>query len=170
MMSLPVYVVNFDDLVREISIEGTEINIDTSNAEEILNQYFPEIIKILENINVADKEIAGVQKIKGFVSKGEKIVFRPDKDIFITGFSFSQNVFSCLDTWNVKVTNGESSFAVLENIYAKENLQHKYLDKFYTVPVGYSIIIQPSNSEDIEKVFWVDLEYIEREGKENGTN
>jgi hypothetical protein len=161
-MSIPVYVVNFDELAQALAINGTEINIDTTPIEDILNKYFPEIIDILKKL-LALKDIKGIQKVKGFAGVGEAFSFTPSKDILITGFSFSQSVFDggTMDYWDLSVNaGGTESISILENIYSKDTLQHKYFEKYYPVPAGYEIKIKPNNT-GITKAYWCDLEYLE---------
>lgn len=161
-MSILSYVVNFDELVNMIAIEGTEINIDTKNIEDILGKFFPDILAILEKIK-EQNIVEGIQKIKGFCSLGEVLEYRTEKDILITGITISQSIFNgCMDKWNIKVkSNDDNEFKILEDIYSKDSLQHKYFEKFYPIPQGYKLIIEPENTTNEDKAYWCDLEYLE---------
>jgi len=50
LMGLPTYVINFDELVQMIAIEGATVELDTTEIERILNRYFPELIDILNKL------------------------------------------------------------------------------------------------------------------------
>lgn len=168
-MPLPIYVVNFDELTDLLDTK-IESEFNTSAIEDILNEYFPQILDILEKIR-QQNDIKGIQKIKGFVTKGDAIKFRAEEDILITGITFSQSDFDlgCLDKWHIYMTlkgvQDEDNintviFNILEDVYSKDALQHKYFEKFYPVPKGYTVVMEPYNNKG-DKTFWVDLEYLE---------
>lgn len=159
-MSLPVIVLNFDEFLSNLSGEK-EFQINTSKMEETLNKYFPEILELLKKMKEQNIH-EGIQKIKGFMSNGNKIEFINDKDIKITGITFSQNVFDnrCEDRWNIYIDSKEALFKIFDNVYSKDSLQHKFFNKFYPVPKGHKLIIEPINTGE-NKNYWIDIEYLE---------
>ena len=163
-MGLATYVVNFDELVQMMAIDGVTVDLDTSEIERILERYFPELIDILNKL-AEDNEIKGTQRIKGFVTQGSPIVYTPPYNIVITGLTFSQDHFDGFinDRWNVVVSNGREEITLIDGIYAKNTLQHKHFERFYPVPKGYDIIIKPVTSSGV--TYWADLEYVEIAGE-----
>lgn len=160
-MGIPANIINFDEFISLLNVKR-EVEFDTTPIEDILNRYFPEIIHILNKIK-EQQEIKGIQRIKGFASSGEAIKYIPDYDILITGITISQSIFdrNCLDSWNIYISFEDNIFRILETIYSKDTLQHKYFTKHYPVPKGYTITMQPTNCIDIDKIYWIDLEYLE---------
>ncbi len=160
-MSLPVAVINFDEFLSLLE-KDIDIEIDTSSIEDILNYYFPQILDILNQIKEL-MEIKGIQKIKGFISNGEPIRFTPSENILITGITISQNIFNLWDKWDVYIIppNEDCALKILDNIYSKDSLQHKYFIKHYPVPAGYKILIEPNSYNTNDTTFWFDLEYLE---------
>lgn len=161
-MSLPVYVTNFDELMLAFG-DALNVQIDMSSVEDILNQHFPEIIDLLKRLQDQSRPTTGIQKIKGFAIIEDSAIYKPDKDILITGLTFSQDIFDRggFDKWQVMVTNGEESIILLEDVYAKDSLQHKHFEAFYLVPKGYEIIATITKSNTTDKVYWLDIEYLE---------
>jgi hypothetical protein len=159
-MGLPTYVANFDELIDMLDMSM----FDLSEIKDILNKYFPELIEILKKLSVLS-EIKGTQKIKGFSSQGEPVFFEAERDIVITGLTFSQNIFdgAVADRWSLKVANGSEQITLIDGVHSKDALQHKHFERFYPVPEGYEIIIEPITPLMYGKVFWVDVEYIEVE-------
>jgi len=135
LMGLPTYVINFEELVQMMAIEGATVELDTSEIERILNRYFPELIDILNKL-AKDNEIRGTQRIKGFVTQGSPVIYTAPYDLVVTGLTFSQNRFDGLihDRWNVSVANGGEKIILLDGIYSKDTLQHKHFERFYPVP------------------------------------
>lgn len=158
-MSLPVYVTNFDELLLSFA-EGINVQVDTSNLEDLLNKYFPELLELLKNLLT---KISGTQKMKGYAIISEPAIFTHEKDILITGLTFSQNYFdrAGFDKWKIEITNGEETITLLEDIYSKDSLQHKHFEVFYPVPTGYEVVATVTKSNNIEKVYWWDIEYLE---------
>lgn len=158
-MSLPVYVVNFDELIDDI---GSSINatVDTSDLEHLLKNYFDEILKLLEKLAVGYK---GTQKVKGFATKGEPICFAHESDVLITGITFSQSNFDLggFDKWNLKLVKGTDEVNTFEDVFSKDTLQHKYFERLLPIPQGYSLTATIEKSNDIDKVYWIDVEYLE---------
>ena len=178
-MALPVYVVNFDELLHSIALDNVNVEIDNSNIENLLNEYFPELLAAIRSISPSGG-IDGTQKIKGFASNGQKIFFTTDSLIALTGVTFSQSKFDacCMDRWYLKISKtmeieeieevveGEDSSiykdtTLLDGIFAKDALQHKHFERFYLVPPGGTIMIEPFNASAIAKTFWFDLEYLD---------
>ena len=157
-MSLLSYITNFDELIANFK-DSINLEIDTSNLENLLNKFFPELLDLLKKLLGTS---AGTQKIKGFATIEDPIIFSPEKDVLITGLTFSQDIFdrAGFDKWKVEIVNGDESIVVMEDIYSKDTLQHKHFEAFYPIPAGYKIVVTISKSNNVEKVYWVDIEYI----------
>lgn len=160
-MGLPVAVVNFDELLSLIGL-NKEIEFDTSRLEDLLNEYFPQVIEILRKIQ-EQQEVKGIQKIKGFYSNGEIIEYITETDILVTGITISQNIFDShsLDKWNISVSSEQNNFKIIDSLYSKDTLQHKFFEKFYPIPKRYKLTFEPINSTRLDIVYWIDLEYLE---------
>lgn len=138
-MSLPSYVINFDEL------------------QELLEDKF-------SNIMVKDlSSLFGLQKIKGFhmqipAIKGKYriIDFITTNNIVITGITYSQSAWKPTDFWELYV-NGEKLF---ETIYTKEIATQKNWKVIQPVNINTKIELILNNNSGNSRDVWVDLEYI----------
>ena len=168
---LLTYVVNFYELL-DLFKSNLHIEADTSSLESSLNKFFPELLNLLKELL---NGVQGVQRIQGFASAQESMVFTREKDVLITGLTFSQNVFdrAGFDKWTVEIVRseeninqdedyvGEKNLVLIENMYSKDILQHKHFEVFYPLPAGYKLVATVTKSNSTRKVYWWDVEYIE---------
>lgn len=138
-MSLPSYVINFDEL------------------KELLEDKF-------SNIVVKDlSSLYGLQKIKGFhqqipaLRARYRIVdFIVPNNIVITGITYSQSAWKPIDCWELFV--GEEK--IFDTIYTKEVATHKNWKVIQPVNQGTKIELILNNNSGNSRDVWVDLEYI----------
>ena len=172
-MSVPSYILNWDEFATELAkgITIDNVNIDTSGIEFLLETYFPEIVDLLENILeeahlMRTKYDNYNQKIKGFSKKidssAETFEFISDKNIYLTGVSFSHNHLEGIgDYFDLSVEN-EKAELIFSEVSFKDALQHKHFNKFFPVPAGMKIKITHYNQDNRTKHIWYDLEYLEQ--------
>lgn len=172
-MSVPSYILNWDEFAAELAkgIVIENVNIDTSGIEFLLETYFPEIVDLLEDILeevrlVRTKYDNYNQKIRGFNAKTDKntqiFEFVADKNMYITGVSFSHNHLEGVgDSFNLSVEN-ENAELIFNQVSFKDALQHKHFNKFFPVPAGMTVRITHFNADNLEKHIWYDLEYLEQ--------
>lgn len=138
-MSLPSYIVNFDEL------------------EDLLKE-------ALSNTVVKDiADLYGVQKVKGFykpipaIKSEYKIVeFIPDESIIITGISYSQSAWKANDYWDLYIGDEK----LFENVYTKELGEQKHWEVINPVNAGVPIKIILNNQSGNSRHVWVDIEYV----------
>lgn len=172
-MSLPSYIINWDEFATELSkgIVIDSVNIDNSGIESLLETYFPEVVGLLEDIideiqSLKTRYDNYNQKIKGFSRKTSKSIeifeFIAQKDMYLTGISFSHNHLEGIgDYFNLSIEN-ETAELIFSEVSFKDALQHKHFNKFFPVPAGVKIKITHFSEDDREKHIWYDLEYLER--------
>lgn len=171
-MSVPSYIINWEEFAAELAkgITIDNVNVDNSGIENLLELYFPEIIDLLENILDELKLIKGKyegynQRIYGLSTKIDEdtktLEFVADKNIYITGVSFSHNHLEGIgDYFNLSIEN-EIAELIFNQVSFKDALQHKHFNKFFPVPAGTTVRIKHFNNSGIEKHVWYDLEYLE---------
>lgn len=171
-MSLQSYIINWDEFASELAkgITIDNVNIDNSGIEFLLETYFPEIVGLLEDILnevrlIRTKYENYNQKIKGFSRRTnnniEVFEFISEKDMYLTGVSFSHNHLEGIgDYFNLSVEN-ENAELVFNQVSFKDALQHKHFNKFFPVPAGMKVKITHFNEDSRKKHIWYDLEYLE---------
>ena len=172
-MSVPSYILNWDEFAAELAkgITIDNVNIDNSGIEFLLETYFPEIVDLLEDILdevhlMRAKYDNYNQKIKGFSaetnSDTEVFEFTPEKNIYLTGVSFSHNHLEGIgDYFNLSIEN-EKAELIFSEVSFKDALQHKHFNKFFPIPAGMKVKITHFNADNKEKYIWYDLEYLEQ--------
>lgn len=138
-MSLPSYVINFDEL------------------KDLLEDKF-------SNIVVKDlSSLYGLQKIKGFhlgvpaIRGAVRIVdYIATENIIITGITYSQSAWKPIDYWELFV-DGEKLF---DTIYTKEIATQKNWQIIQPVNKETKIELILHNKSGNSRDVWVDLEYI----------
>lgn len=167
-MSTGIVVLNFDELsdlitdAFELMVEGA---FDAQGIIDALNKYFPEVIDLLETLVEQTKPLEGLAKIKGFMcsppaNSQETMVFVPETNVVITGFTIASNLYKCDDTLDIRVSNNEAMIKLVDGMYLKDCLQDKKFEVFFPLPSGMPIeIIISSNSHNVK--YWFDLEYVE---------
>ena len=138
-MSLPSYVINFDEL------------------KELLEDKF-------SNIVIKDlSSLYGLQKIKGFhlgvpaIRGRYRIVdFITPSNIVITGVTYSQSAWKPIDYWELFI--GEEK--LFDTIYTKEIATQKNWKIIQPVNQGTKIELILNNNSGNSRDVWVDLEYV----------
>lgn len=163
-MSLPSYIINWEELL-EILGDKFEIDIndiDLSDLENYLKDQFETIIDILKQILELLKD-KGVQKIHS-ISNHIPAVVAPykfpttfDKDVLLTGVTYSQSAWKYQDSWDLEV-GGKLLF---EEVGTKEIGESKAMNVFYYVPAGKPINIIFHNDSGNSRLVWFDIEYID---------
>lgn len=138
-MSLPSYVINFDEL------------------KELLDNKF-------SNITVKDlSSLYGFQKIKGFHQRIPAIIgafkileFEPSENIVITGVTYSQSAWKPEDYWDFFI--GEDK--LFDTIYTKEIATHKNWKVIHPVNRNTKMELILYNNSGNSRDVWVDIEYV----------
>lgn len=138
-MSLPSYIVNFDELGKLLE-------------------------DALSNIVVKDvSDLYGMQKVKGFYqqipaiqAKYNIVEFIPTENIIITGITYSQSAWKANDYWELWI--GEE--ILFENVYTKELGEQKHWEVLNPVNAGTPIKIILNNSSGNSRHVWADIEYV----------
>lgn len=139
-MSLPSYVVNWDELKDLL--------------ESALGDY---VVKTL-------RDVEGAQRIRGFAESVPALNnsfvvaewIAPVNCVF-TGVAYSQSAWNAEDNWDLYVS-GEKVFS---NIHTKELGEHKTWDIVHPINNGDVVQIVLNNESGSSKNVWCDIEYIE---------
>lgn len=174
-MSTGITVLNWNELLAylkdmiQIKIEG-DFNLDFSEIEELLNQYFPDIIELLKALVDNTKKPDGIQKMKGYhkqviSNQVYEFVLSTDEDIMLTGITYAQSIYKCNDRFDLVVINdiGEE-LKLFDSLYVKDAMQHKLFQVFFPVPKGYEVKLVMHNESAVVKDVWVDFEYLSVKG------
>ncbi|WMJ80975.1 hypothetical protein RBU49_01610 [Clostridium sp. MB40-C1] len=185
MLSLPSYVINFDELVsllkdyfeNGINVDIGDMTFSTKDMERLLQEIkgkiqgvdYNELISALNDLGVkldgvaGNLGITGTQKIYGEMlqipgRKGQyKIEFRVPKKGRITGITYSLSSWNLEDSWDL-VTDEEALF---NKVRTKEYGEHKYFNVFYPIASGKKISFIFNNESGSSKVLWVDFNILE---------
>ena len=138
-ISLPSYVINFDEL------------------RKLLEDKF-------SNVVVKDlSSLYGLQKIKGFylsipaIKGAVRVVdYIPNENIVITGITYSQSAWKPIDFWELTI-DGEKQF---ETVYTKEIATQKNWQIIQPINQGSRIELILHNYSGNSRNVWVDVEYI----------
>lgn len=158
-----VVVVNFDEIAKMISdnINADNIYFSTKNLENTLNVYFPNLIELLRDIK-RKSEPKGDQKISGqrIILNEENIthIIENNENILLTGISFNEKLKKG-SKWSLYVVGANNSkICIVENVYNKGCIQHKYFNEYVPIPAGYNLELDISGPAD--NVCWFDIEYL----------
>ena len=178
-MSLPKYIVNFDELTDNLKKNVVELlenelknkypQLNTNNIERLieeLKELMPsvkyEVLKNKIDTLIQDK-IKGIQKIEGRLLDIPPIVintievFKFDKDIYVTGLHITQTGWKKEDRWDLEINENK----IIDNATFKEIGEHKYFNTYFKVnakvPISFILYNNSGNSRQI----MIDLEYIE---------
>lgn len=139
-MSLPSYVVNFDEL------------------KDLLKDNFSNII--VKDIS----SLYGTQRVKGFCTKipaiKEKfyvVKYEFPKNAIMTGIVFSQSAWKPEDYWELYVGRER----IFDTIYTKEIASKKTWQCIYPINLGTEMTIILNNVSGNSRTVWVDIEYLE---------
>ncbi|WP_242951502.1 hypothetical protein [Clostridium kluyveri] len=184
-LSLPSYVINFDELADAISnylengvnVDIGSIVVPTDQIEDLLSQIkdkiqgvdYNSLIEALNALGVkldglaGNLGISGTQKIYGemleiLASTGVyTIEFTVPKAGRITGITTSQSAWNFQDTWDLKV--GEDT--LFTGVRTKEYGENKFFNVFYPVTAGQKIDFIFNNVSGSSKILWVDFNILE---------
>lgn len=142
-MSLPMYVINFDELSGRLDFI----------TEPTLYETF--------------KDLSGVYNCEGFIvdtntsdGNNKKILeWTADKETILLSFSYIQDKYNELDNWELKL-NGETLF---HSNYSALLGDRKSWQVIHSIKVGDTIeVFRNKHSDSLETVrIWMDLEYID---------
>ena len=139
-MSLPSYIINFPGLFAEL--------------ENLLD----------DNIYRSLRDIKGKQRIKGFAESIPALegVYRVvektwEKDILITGVTFSQSGWKGEDYWSLWIDDDR----IFDEVYTKEIGDQKHWELFHTIKQGETLKLLLHNKSGNSRNCWVDIEWIE---------
>lgn len=139
-MSLPSYIINFDEL---------ELSLKDALVGETVRSH---------------KDIKGIQRIKGY---GESIpaligTFRVaemicDKTVILTGITFSQSAWKGEDYWSLWVDDD----MLFDQIYTKEIGDQKHWEVIHVIKPEQTIKLLLHNVSGNSRNCWADIEYVE---------
>lgn len=184
-MSLPSYVINFDelsDLIKgylenDVNVDIGNLVFDTKALEDMLESIkdkiqdvdYDDLIAALNNLGIkldglsGNLGISGTQKIYGEMLqipaiKGQHIIeFTVPKRGRITGITYSQSSWRFEDSWDLVVREEE----LFNGVRTKEYGEHKHFNVFYPVTSGSKIKFILNNNSGASKILWVDFNILE---------
>ena len=165
-MSLPSYVLNWDELINALKGMDGGLNLDFSSLTELLEKYFPDIIELLKALVDNTKKPSGTQKMKGYhkqviSNKAYTFLFTPEEDVMLTGITYAQSIYKCDDRFDLIVVNDSGEeLTLFDGLYVKDAMQHKLFQVFFPVPKGYEVKLVMHNQSARTKDVWVDFEYL----------
>ncbi|MGY0372467.1 hypothetical protein [Clostridium sp. JNZ J1-5] len=178
-MSLPKYIINFNELTDELKRKLLEL-ID----DELRNKYprlnISSIEALLEDIKellpveqyrglkkkidaLMYRNIDGIQKVEGKLLEIPPIImenkteFKFNKDVYITGLHFNQTGWKKEDTYSLEISKNK----IINNAAIKEIGEHKYFNTYFKVNANIPISFILDNRSGNSRQSMVDLEYIE---------
>ena len=184
-MSLPSYVINFDELADAIKdylqngvkVDIGSITVPTDQMESLLTQIrdkiqgvnYNDLIAALNALGVkldglaGNLGISGIQKIYGEMlqipaSTGIYTVeFEVPKKGRITGITTSQSAWNFQDTWDLKA--GDDT--LFSGVRTKEYGENKFFNVFYPVTASQKIDFVFNNASGSSKILWADFNILE---------
>lgn len=184
-MSLPSYVINFDELADAIkaylengvNVDIGTITVPTDKMEDLLTQIrdkiqgvnYTDLINALNALGVkldglsGNLGISGTQKIYGemlqvpAVEGAYTIELTVPASGRITGITTSQSAWNFQDTWDLKVEDTE----LFTGVRTKEYGENKFFNVFYPVTAGQKIYFVFNNVSGSSKILWVDFNILE---------
>ncbi|APF26677.1 hypothetical protein NPD7_44 [Clostridium sporogenes] len=180
-MSLPKYIINFDELTDNLknnllsliddNIRTNYPEINTNNIQ-YLSQQLKDLLPSVQYEGLKKKihsliyrKIEGVQKVKGIlldipaIQNDYKEQFKFDKDVYITGLHFNQTGWKKEDKYSLEV----NKIKIIDNATTKEIGEHKYFNTFYKVSANTPISFILHNLSGNSRQTMIDLEYIDGE-------
>ncbi|ARC85635.1 hypothetical protein U732_1131 [Clostridium argentinense CDC 2741] len=178
-MSLPKYIINFNELTDDLKGKTLEL-IDDELKDKCLQLSTHNIEGLLEDLkeslpnakyeglkNKIDKLIQytyeGTQKIKSklldipAIKNNYNVDFIFDKDVFLTGIHFNQTGWKKEDRWNLVVNKNK----IIDESTIKEIGEHKYFNTYHKVNANTPISFILHNNSGNSRQVMIDLEYIE---------
>ena len=139
-ISLPSYVINFDEIIKPL--------------EEKLKDV------VIRGI----RDLKGTQRVKGFAqsipaiqAEYKILTWAPDKNIVLTGITYSQTGWKSEDYWELWV-DGDRIF---ETVYTKELGEQKHWEVLHPIHANQTIKLVLNNKSGNSRDVWVDIEYLE---------
>ncbi|MBV4417291.1 hypothetical protein [Clostridium tyrobutyricum] len=181
-MSLPKYIINFDELEDQLkkdlleliddAMKGKYPQLNTGNLESLLSQI--EVLLPDEKYKGLKNKIeqfilgkyTGTKKIQGALLDVPAIVgdykneFIFDKDVYLSGIHLNQTGWKKEDRYSVEINKNR----IIDSATTKEIGEHKYFNTYYKVNANTPISFILHNLSGNSRQCTIDLEYIE--GKE----
>lgn len=139
-MGLPSYVINWSEL------------------KELLEDALGDLV--VRSI----KDVKGVQRVLGFAqnipalqAEYKVVEWTPDKNIVITGVTYSQSAWKGEDYWELWV-DGDRLF---ETVYTKELGDQKHWEVLHPINAGQVVKLVLHNVSGNSRDVWVDLEFLD---------
>ena len=163
-MSAPSYILNWEEFLEVIG-DKLEINIDDidlSDLEDYLKGQLDLIVDLLRQIldllkNKGGQMVHSISNHIPAVVAPYKFTTSFDKDVMITGVTYSQSAWKYQDSWDL-VVDGTVLF---EEVGTKEIGESKQMNVFYFVPAGKEVDIIFHNDSGNSRLVWFDIEYID---------
>lgn len=163
-MSLPKYIANMDEV--NINIEAdTDINVKfPEDINKFIKNYFDEILAFIkglesENSKYRIQKVYGLQQYIPALSLDFETKHKFDKDVLLTGITYSQTGWKTFDTWDMYV----DSKIIFEDLFTKELGEYKHMNIFYPIKQGEEIKFIHHNSSGNSKQIWWDIHYLVKE-------
>ncbi len=177
-MSLPKYIINFDELTDDLKNKLLDIindelkfkypELNTNNIEalfEDIKELLPSTVyKGIKNKidSLILKNIEGIQKVEGklldvpAIKNNYKIDFIFEKDVFLTGIHLNQTGWKKEDRWDLIVNKNK----IIDKSTIKEIGEHKYFSTYYKVNANTPISFILHNNSGNSRQVIIDLEYV----------
>lgn len=159
-MGLPKYILNLDEMasaMQDLEVTPGLTKVDMGKLEDILNDYLPRIIELLERSggNVQFKSVDMSLHIPAVAFDFEKRIALKT-DALLTGFTFAQSAYKPEDT--ISLFAGD--LTLVDSIHLKELGEQREFPAACFVPAQQDVILQYHNQSGNSKMFWCDLDYI----------
>jgi len=181
-MSLPSYVINFDelsDLIKgylenDVNVDIGNLVFDTRALEDMLESIkdkirdvdYDDLIAALNNLGIKLDGLSGNLGISGThgemleipAIRGQHIIeLTVPKRGRITGIAYSLSAWNFKDNWDL----GIGKEIIFNNVTTKEYGEHKHFNVFYPVTSGSKIKFIFNNNSGSSKILWVDFNILE---------
>lgn len=178
-MSLPKYIINFDELTDDLRNKLLELiddelkskypELNTNNIQALLED-IKELLPSMAYEGIKNKidslilkNIEGIQKVEGElldippIIQDSNKVFKFDKDVYLTGLHLNQTGWKKQDKYSLIINKNK----IISNAATKEIGEHKYFNTFLKVnantPISFILHNLSGNSRQVA----LDLEFIE---------
>jgi hypothetical protein len=181
-VSLPKYIINFDELTGQLKKDLLELiddamkdkypQLDTGNVESLLSQ-IEDLLPDEKYKGLKNKieqfilgKYTGVQKVHGALLDIPAIIsdykkdFVFDKDVFLIGLHLNQTGWKKDDRYSLVIDKNK----IIDSATTKEIGEHKYFNTFYKVNANTPVSFILHNNSGNSRQTLIDLEYLE--GKE----
>lgn len=187
-MSVPSYVLNFDELVDllsgyltgDINVAAGDINFDTTNLENLLQDIEDKIqgvsyTDLINALNALGTKLDGLAGTTG--DTGTQKIYGKMLEIWHTSDEEQANVITftapakgkltgitySLSTWNYQdswdLVVGDTK--LFTEVRTKEYGEHKFFSVFYPVEAGQEIKFIYNNNSKNSRILWVDFNILE---------